>query len=323
MRVFITGAAGFIGFHLAQLLKRRVRADVVIQGIDNFNTYYDVRLKRARAARLVQQGIPIIELDICHKEAFEQVVNKFAPTHIVHLAAQAGVRYSLEHPEMYMRVNGEGFVHLLEIACKLPRVRLIYASSSSVYGLNDKLPYAEEDAVEQQASLYGVTKRTNELLAATYHHLYGLRSIGLRYFTVYGPWGRPDMAIFRFAEAIEQGLPIDLYNYGKMQRDFTYVDDIVEGTAAALDYQGDFSLFNLGNHAPEPIERLVAFLEKGLGKVAERRLLPLQLGDVLATYADISRSQKELGFYPKTGLEEGVAAFVQWYKEWRHAKGGT
>lgn len=309
MRVFITGLAGFIGFHVASKLHEE---GVEVFGIDNFNSYYDVKLKRARAKRLLDQGIEVAEIDL-NDSSFQSALLAFNPTHVLHLAAQAGVRYSLSNPEAYVKANMEGFLELLEAIRKEPKIRLTYASSSSVYGLNEKLPYSVKDRTDQQASFYGVTKKANELMAANYSHLYGIHAVGLRYFTVYGPWGRPDMALFTFTRAILEGRPIDLYNFGNMQRDFTYIDDIVDGTLAALRYEGDLPLFNLGNHSPIALSHFVDVLEHALGKQAVRRLLPLQPGDVVATYADIKESKQELGFEPKTALEEGIRRFVNWY----------
>lgn len=308
--VFITGAAGFIGFHLAKYLA--ARGDHVL-GYDNFNDYYDPQLKRGRAAELARQGIQVIEGDICDSEALQRAIRQHDTSHVVHLAAQAGVRYSLVNPQAYVKTNIEGFVTLLEICRTRPDMKLTYASSSSVYGLNSKTPYAIEDRTDHQASLYGATKKSNELMADVYHHLYGIAVTGLRFFTVYGPWGRPDMAYFSFTKAILEGRPIDIFNEGKMLRDFTYINDIVAGTAAAIDLGAKNELFNLGNHKPVELLEFVKILEKALGKEAKKRFLPMQPGDVLATYADITHSVEKLGFKPRTSLEEGIPAFVKWY----------
>lgn len=318
-RVWITGAAGFIGFHAAKALLDQGHQ---VLGLDNFNDYYTVSLKRWRQELL---GAEIMDADILNPEAWAPKVEAFKPTHVLHLAAQAGVRYSLVHPQAYVKSNIDGFLEVLEWMRRHPETKLVYASSSSVYGLNAKLPYSVQDRTDQQASFYGVTKKSNELMAATYHHLYGLSTVGLRFFTVYGPYGRPDMALFGFTDKILRGEPIDLYNYGEMQRDFTYIDDIVAGTLAALDYQGKTPVFNLGNHAPVSLKRFVEILEGALGKKAECRLMPLQPGDVLATYADIKESEDELGFHPRVSLEEGIPRFVDWYRmyEKRIAQGGT
>jgi len=311
--IFITGAAGFIGFHLAQYL--RARGDHVV-GYDNFNDYYAPQLKRDRAAILKKQGIEIIEGDICDSSLLHQTLEKNRITHIAHLAAQAGVRYSLANPHAYIKANVEGFLNILEACRRFPSIKLTYASSSSVYGLNTKVPFSVDDRTDRQASLYGVTKKSNELMAQTYHHLYGISVTGLRFFTVYGPWGRPDMAYFSFAQAILQDQPIDLFNQGKMQRDFTYIDDIVQGITASIDLGAACELFNLGNHQPVELVQFVKVLEKSLGKKARKKLRKMQPGDVVSTYADIDYSRAQLGFEPKTSLEEGIPKFVEWFKEY-------
>jgi UDP-glucuronate 4-epimerase len=310
--IFITGAAGFIGFHLAQKLK--ARGDKVI-GYDNFNSYYTPQLKRERAKILLDQGISVIEGDICNREALEKAIAQHQTTHIVHLAAQAGVRYSLTNPQAYIDSNITGFNQILEICRNTPSIKLTYASSSSVYGLNTKVPFSESDPVEHQASLYGVTKRSNELMARTYHHLYQIPVTGLRFFTVYGPWGRPDMAYFSFADKIVKGEPIEVFNHGKMLRDFTYIDDIVAGTIAAIDLGAKNEVFNLGNHNPESLLDFITILEEALGTPAQKVMKPMQQGDVVSTYADIAHSQRELGFEPKTSLKEGIQKFVDWYRQ--------
>lgn len=310
-QVFITGAAGFIGFHLAK--KLQARGDHVI-GYDNFNDYYTPQLKRDRASELKKLGVAVLEGDICDREELSKQIIKHRTTHLVHLAAQAGVRYSLANPQAYLKSNLEGFLNILEICRANPSLKLTYASSSSVYGLNQKVPFSIEDRTDTQASLYGMTKKANELMAHTYHHLYKIPATGLRFFTVYGPWGRPDMAYFSFSEAIMAEKPIEIYNFGKMQRDFTYIDDIVEGTTAAIDLESPFEIFNLGNHRPVELTIMIELLEKHLGKKAIKKEVPMQQGDVLATYADISHSIKLLGFKPKVGLDEGLGHFVKWYK---------
>jgi len=309
-RVFITGAAGFIGFHLAKSLASK---GIAALGYDNFNSYYDPSLKRLRANKLKRKGVEIIEGDICDKETLAQAVKNFGATHIVNLAAQAGVRYSLENPETYIASNITGFLNILEICRANPSCSLIYASSSSVYGLNDKIPFSEKDRTDQQASLYGVTKKSNELMASAYHHLFDINVTGLRFFTVYGPWGRPDMAYFSFTEKILKGEPIDIFNHGKMERDFTYIDDIVSGIEAAIELSAPCEVFNLGNNQPEPLQNLILALEESLGQKAEKRMLPMQAGDVTTTYADINHSKKMLGYQPTTSLKEGIAKFVEWY----------
>ncbi len=310
-RIFLTGAAGFIGFHLAQALV--ARGDTVL-GFDNFNPYYSPDLKRARARVLQEIGVTIVEGSLCDMELLQRTVGEFAPTQMAHLAAQAGVRYSLKHPQAYVKANLEGFVNILEICRASPTVPLIYASSSSVYGRNEKMPFSESDRTDRPASLYGATKKANEAMASSYHHLFGIPVTGLRFFTVYGPWGRPDMAYFSFTEAILNEKPIDIYNSGNMQRDFTFIDDVVKGTVAAIDLGTACEIFNLGNHRPVALDRFVEILEDTLGKKAIKIQRPMQAGDVLATYADIAHAQKHLGFYPSTTLEEGLPKFVSWYR---------
>jgi UDP-glucuronate 4-epimerase len=309
MRILITGIAGFIGFHLALAL-RKLGHQVV--GCDHFNTYYDPQLKRRRA-ELLKEGV--FEFDMRDQEVLKRLITEHKITHFVHLAAQAGVRYSLSHPDAYVASNLEGFVDVMEVVRHFPHIPFIYASSSSVYGLNRKIPFAESDPTDTPCNLYGATKKSNELIAHAYHHIYGIPVTGLRYFTVYGPWGRPDMAYFSFTKAILERKPLTLYNQGAMQRDFTYIDDIVAGTIAAIELAPPCEIFNLGNHKPEEIVTLVKILEKATGKKAEVNYLPMQPGEVVVTYADISKSQKMLGFSPKTSLEEGVGKFFTWYRE--------
>lgn len=312
-KVFVTGAAGFIGYHLSLFLKKR--NDQVI-GLDNFNAYYDPHLKKNRAHILEKAGIPIISGDINDQKLLLSIFEKEKITHCVHLAAQAGVRHSMIEPNEYVRSNLAGFVSLLEVCRLFPHVRTIFASSSSVYGLNEKVPFSTEDPTEKPANLYGATKKANELIAHAYHHLYKIPLIGLRYFTVYGPWGRPDMAYFLFTRNILEGKPIPVFNFGKMKRDFTYIDDIIRGTAAALDTPTDFALFNLGNNKPVALLEFITELENALGKKADKEMLPMQKGDVLETCADISKSQKELHFSPSIPLKEGIRHFVDWYRDY-------
>ncbi len=309
-RIFITGIAGFIGFHLAQSLQKR--GDVVV-GCDNFNAYYDPALKRERARLLSEKNIPVIECDISDQAALETLVQEHETTHLVHLAAQAGVRYSITHPEKYQETNSNGFFHILEVLRHHPHIKCTFASSSSVYGLNKKIPFAESDPTDQPANFYGATKKSNELMAYSYHHLYGIAITGLRFFTVYGPWGRPDMAYFSFAKAIEEGKPIRLFNQGNMQRDFTYIDDIVSGIVSAIDLEASFEIFNLGNNKPEELKKMVYLIEKFLGKKAQVELLPMQPGEIQITYADICKAQEQLSFSPKTSLEDGLEQFLHWY----------
>jgi UDP-glucuronate 4-epimerase len=313
MRIFITGIAGFIGFHLALALRQR--GDEVM-GCDNFNAYYDPALKRQRAALLEKQGVQVFDGDICEPRFLEDLIEKHRITHFVHLAAQAGVRHSIRHPESYVHSNLDGFVQAIEAVRRHPRIPFIYASSSSVYGLNQKIPFSETDVADTPSTLYGATKKSNEAVAHAYHHMYGMKVTGLRFFTVYGPWGRPDMAYFSFTNAIMQGKPIHLFNAGQMKRDFTYIDDIVDGTIAAIDLAAPCEIFNLGNHQPEDVLQLVALLEKYLGKTALKELLPMQPGEVPITYADISKSQQKLGFSPKVSLEEGIQKFLAWHSNY-------
>ena len=312
--ILVTGAAGFIGYHLAKRL--HARGDHVI-GYDNFNLFYDPQLKRGRADDL---QIEVINSDICDYDRLNNTVQKHNITHIAHLAAQAGVRHSIEHPHEYIKSNVEGFLNILEVCRHNPSIKLTYASSSSVYGLNDKTPFSIEDRTDKQASMYGASKKANELMAYTYHHLYGIPVTGLRFFTVYGPWGRPDMAYFSFTKAIIEEQPIDIYNQGDMNRDFTYVDDIVEGTVAAIDLGAEHEIFNLGNHEPVELLEFVRMLENTIGKKAEKNFLPMQKGDVPTTYADIEHSRKMLGYAPKTDLQDGLDRFVDWYKNFYHGR---
>ncbi len=315
MRIFVTGIAGFIGFHVASALQRR--GDFVI-GCDHFNSYYDPQLKRDRTQLLAKLGVEVIEADISDKSLLEKVIVDHHITHFLHLAAQAGVRYSIQNPQSYVDSNLRGFVDVIEVVRRHPQIPFIYASSSSVYGLNKKIPFAENDPTDLPSNLYGATKKSNELIAGAYHHLYGLLVTGLRYFTVYGPWGRPDMAYFSFADAIDKGRPIQIFNQGKMKRDFTYIDDIVAGTIAAIDLSAPCEIFNLGHHEPQEILKLVSLLQKYLGKTAILEFLPDQIGEIPITYADITKSRQKLNFSPKVSLEEGIQEFLKWYaKEWK------
>jgi len=309
-KIFLTGIAGFIGMHLALYLKKR---GALVVGSDNFNAYYDPELKRMRARILQENQIPVFETDIRESPQMEKHLLDYDISHFVHLAAQAGVRYSIKHPESYVHTNLEGFVQVMEVCRRHPQMKFLYASSSSVYGLNEKIPFSEEDRTDRPASLYGATKKANEVIAHAYHHLYGISTTGLRFFTVYGPWGRPDMAYYSFTRAILEGKPIQIYNQGAMRRDFTYIDDIVQGVAAAIYLSADCEVFNLGNNRPEDVLTLVSLIEKFTGKTAIKELLPMQPGEVPITYADISKSQKLLGFSPKVSLEEGIHHFVKWY----------
>jgi len=315
-RIFLTGAAGFIGFHLGRFLAQR--GDQVL-GYDNFNAYYSPKLKEDRARILEQEGVPVVRGDLCDLQFLSKTIQEFQPTHVVHLAAQAGVRHSIEQPHSYLKSNVEGFLNILENCRQLEGVPLIYASSSSVYGSGSASPFSVEDSCDQPVSFYGATKRSNELFAYSYHHLYGIPVTGLRFFTVYGPWGRPDMAYYLFTESIDQGKPIPVFNQGKMERDFTYIDDVVEGTAAAIDRGFSCELFNLGHHQPVKLEEVIGWIERSLGKKSIKEYLPMQPGDVEATFADISKSQEKLGFHPKTTMEEGISRFVEWYRKYHQS----
>lgn len=310
----ITGAAGFIGFHLSRGLLRQGHRVV---GLDNFNDYYDVGLKEKRAALLeAKEGFTLVRGDLCDRPLLDRVADLHAPEVVCNLAAQAGVRYSLENPMAYQKSNLEGFLSVLEFCRHRNIPRLVYASSSSVYGGNTKVPYSESDPVDHPVSLYAATKKANELMAHTYTHLYGLQTIGLRFFTVYGPWGRPDMAYWLFTEAILKGKAIKVFNHGDMLRDFTYIDDIVQGVVAALTMENlePYELFNLGNHRCEKLERFIDVLGETLGVEPVKETLPMQPGDVYQTFADISRARAKLGYSPGTPIEEGLKAFAEWYR---------
>jgi UDP-glucuronate 4-epimerase len=331
MRVLVTGSAGFIGFHVARALL--ARGDEVL-GLDVVNDYYDVRLKEARLAILGDvRGYRHVRADLAHADAVDDAFAGFRPERVVHLAAQAGVRYSLTNPGAYVQSNLVGFAHVLE-ACRHGNVQhLVYASSSSVYGANTRLPFSVRDNVDHPVSLYAASKKANELMAHTYAHLFGLPTTGLRFFTVYGPWGRPDMALFLFTKAILAGEPIQVFNHGRMQRDFTYVDDVVEGVVRVLDRipHGDpdwnsdapnpassrapYRLYNIGNDAPVELLRLIEVLEVELGRHAVKVFTDIQPGDVPATHADVDDLVRDVGFAPRTPIEVGVARFVAWYRE--------
>jgi UDP-glucuronate 4-epimerase len=320
MSVLVTGAAGFIGFHVSQALL--ARGDEVV-AVDNLNDYYDVALKRARLAQLeAKTGFAFHRADIADRAAIAGIVERHAEIdRVVHLAAQAGVRYSLQNPYAYIESNVMGHVVMLEAARRLPSLRaFVYASSSSVYGGNSKQPSSVEDPVDTPVSLYAATKRADELITHAYCHLYGIPATGLRFFTVYGPWGRPDMAAYLFADAIVHGRPIRVFNHGKMARDFTYIDDIVAGLLAALDrppapgVKG--RVYNLGNHRPEQLLDFIAVLETALGRTADKELLPMEPGDVASSFADIEASRRDLGYEPKTPISVGLPRFVAWYKSY-------
>jgi UDP-glucuronate 4-epimerase len=316
VKVLVTGAAGFIGMHCAARLA--ARGDEVL-GVDNLSPYYSVKLKRDRLRELGRSTrFAFEQVDIAEAGALERVVARVQPEAVLHLAAQAGVRYSLENPASYVQSNLVGFANVLE-ACRhcTPR-HLVYASSSSVYGVNPKLPWSEADNVDHPISLYAATKKANELMAHTYSHLFGLPATGLRYFTVYGPWGRPDMSPMLFARAIMEGKPIQVFNHGDMQRDFTYVDDAVEATLRVLDRPAPgkppHRVLNVGNHQPVRLLDYIALLERALGKEAKKEMKPMQPGDVPATYADTCALHEAVGFAPATPLAEGLARFAAWFK---------
>ena len=316
MRILVTGHAGFIGMHLSEALLARGHEVV---GIDNFNDYYKVELKRDRHRRLAgKPGFRGIEGDIADRQALDTCFAGGRIDAVCNLAAQAGVRYSLINPYAYGTANVQGFITVLE-ACRHHQVpRLVYASSSSVYGGNTKLPFSESDPVETPVSLYAATKRANELIAHSYSHLFGLQTVGLRFFTVYGPWGRPDMAMWLFTDAMLKGEPIKVFNHGKMQRDFTFVADIVQGVVGCLESTqlDKYELFNIGNHQSEDLMRLVGVLSKALGIEPRIELHPIQPGYVPATYADIDRIRRKIGFEPTTSIDVGVPRFVEWYREY-------
>jgi UDP-glucuronate 4-epimerase len=309
--IFITGIGGFIGYHLAKKLHEQ---GTQVVGCDNFNEYYPSLLKQKRAQHLKALGIPIFKHDIRNLKALYYLFEKTPFTHLVHLAAQPGVRFSLTNPHCYIQNNIQGFLEVLELCRHFPPIKLVYASSSSVYGLNSKTPYSEEDLVTTPASLYAATKKSNELMAHSYHHLFGIPTTGLRFFTVYGPWGRPDMAYFSFTKSIDEGKPIHVFNHGKMQRDFTYVDDIIQGCIAAINYGASYEIFNLGNNQPQPLSSLIEAIEHHLGKKAVIEFKPMQPGDVLETCADIEKSKTLLRYSPSTSLSEGIGKFIEWYK---------
>ncbi|MCF7223535.1 NAD-dependent epimerase/dehydratase family protein [Marilutibacter chinensis] len=318
--VLVTGAAGFIGAYVCRAL--RARGDAVI-GLDNFNAYYDPRLKRDRIAALCPE-VEIRELDLCDRDGLAALFDAFGPVRVVHLAAQAGVRYSLENPHAYVDSNLVGFVNLLELCRHRGVEHLAYASSSSVYGDSATPPFSEDQRIDKPRSLYAATKAANELMGYTYAQLYGLRATGLRFFTVYGPWGRPDMAPLLFSRAVLAGRPIDVFNNGRMRRDFTHVDDIVDGVLAALDRPPPggvdgvppHRVFNLGNHAPVELERFIAVIEGAAGRPAQKVYKPMQPGDMVETMADTARAQEVLGFEPSTAIEDGLPPVVAWCRDY-------
>lgn len=311
MKVVVTGAAGFIGFHVAQ---RLAAAGHSVVGLDNFCPYYAVALKRDRVRELSRLGVRVVDQPVEHTDALRALLAEHQATHIVHLAAQAGVRYSLKEPTAYLRSNVDGFVSVLEAVRSNPEIVTVWASSSSVYGSNKKLPFSEEDATDYQTNLYGATKKANEVMAHSYHHLFGLKLTGLRFFTVYGPWGRPDMAYFLFADKMVRGEPIDLYGGGVLRRDFTYIDDIVDGIVGAMNCPKPHAIYNLGNCHSESVQTLVSCLETSLGRTAIVRSAAQPTEDIMETWADIRRAKEDFGFQPKVSLSEGIERFAQWYR---------
>jgi len=316
MKILVTGSAGFIGFHVASAL---LKAGHTVAGLDNFNDYYTVQLKRDRHALLEKhKGYTGNTGDICNYPALQELFRKHQFDRVCHLAAQPGVRYSITHPFVYQKFNSEGFLNMLEV-CRHHKIpRLVYASSSSVYGGNQRLPFRETDAVDTPISLYAATKKSNELMAHVYSHLYGIQTIGLRLFTVYGPWYRPDMAMWSFTEAMLRGKSIKVFNHGDMRRDFTFIDDIVNGIQSALFTDGlePYDIFNLGNHRSENLMDMIRLLAAALGVKPVMELLPMQPGDIAETYADIEKAQKQLQFHPHTALAEGIPKFVAWYRDY-------
>ncbi|MFW5330324.1 NAD-dependent epimerase [Hydrogenophaga sp. ZJX-1] len=325
MKVLVTGAAGFIGFHSS---KRLLELGIDVVGIDNLNDYYDVQLKHDRLEILQNiKGFTFHRMDLSDRPAIESLFSGNAFDVVLHLGAQAGVRYSIDNPFAYVESNITGMLTILE-GCRHSKIKhLVYASSSSVYGANTKLPFSIEDRVDQPISLYAATKKADEMMAYAYAHLYKIPTTGLRFFTVYGPWGRPDMAYFKFANAIMEGRSIDVYNHGDMMRDFTYIDDIVDAIEKLIIGQGkptnnsvSHSVYNLGHNKPENLLEMISILEKNLGRKTTKNLLPMQPGDVYATFADISKAQEDLQFQPQTTLENGIACFAKWHNEYYKSK---
>ena len=322
-KILITGAAGFIGYHLA---KRLLSLGVQVAGLDNMNAYYDVQLKKDRLARPeLYPASSFTQGDLADGKTVNRIFEEFRPDIVVNLAAQAGVRYSIDHPREYIDSNIIGFFNILEACRHYQPEHLLFASSSSVYGNQKKTPFATTDNVDHPISLYAATKKSDELMAYTYCHLYGIPSTGLRFFTVYGPFGRPDMAYFKFTNKIMKGEPITIFNQGDMYRDFTYVDDIVTGIQNMLccppkpNGEGDrYKIYNIGNNHPEKLMTFIETLEKALGKTAEKEYLPMQPGDVYQTYADVSELEKDFGFRPSTSIAEGLGKFARWYREYYH-----
>lgn len=332
MNILVTGSAGFIGFYVTQALLKKGHKVI---GIDNLNDYYDVSLKEARLAFLenvclengCQDNYQFIKMDIADRDAMSELFREHSFDRVIHLAAQAGVRYSIQNPNAYVDSNLIGFVNVLEGCRQQQSAHLVYASSSSVYGMNSKIPFSTHDRVDYPISLYAATKKSNELMAHTYSHLYNIPTTGLRFFTVYGPWGRPDMAYFSFTKKIMNGESIDVFNHGQMQRDFTYIDDIVEGIVRVMDRipeckasafssaEAPFKIYNIGNNQPITLERFINAIETAVGKIAIRNHLPMQAGDVPRTYADVFELMEDVKFKPSTEIEVGIREFVHWYAQ--------
>ena len=330
-KVLVTGAAGFIGFSVCNEL---IRLGVEVCGIDNLNNYYDPKLKKSRLKILLQKGMPFSKIDLSDKEKLDNILDEFKPSTVINLAAQAGVRYSLENPHAYINSNIVGFLNILECSKNHSVEHLIYASSSSVYGLNKSFPFSENHNVDHPISLYAASKKSNEAMAHSYSHIYNLPCTGLRFFTVYGPWGRPDMALYIFTKKILSGEPIDVYGHGKMKRDFTYIDDIVEGIIRLIDKpskknkdwsgikpnpsssSAPWAIFNIGNNKPTQLEYFISLIEKNLGKEAIKNYLEMQPGDVSETAADINNLDQIIGFKPSTSIEDGIPKFISWYKNY-------
>ena len=329
MKILVTGAAGFIGFSLCQ---RLLNEDHDVYGIDNLNDYYSVQLKHDRLAQLTSHSqFTFQQLDLFDRPAMQALFEQESFTYVIHLAAQAGVRYSLQNPYAYADSNLSGFLNLLEGCRHSATQHLVFASSSSVYGANRKVPFSTDDNVDHPVSLYAATKKANELMAHAYSHLYDIPMTGLRFFTVYGPWGRPDMAYFKFVDAIAQGRSIEVYNHGKMKRDFTYIDDVVEGIVRVLKHppqsstdktpganlsSAPYKIYNIGNHNPVELMRFIEVIEQAMGKTVEKIMKPMQPGDVPATYADVEDLMQDVGFQPNTSIEVGIQKFVSWYRSY-------
>ena len=315
-KILVTGCCGFIGMHLCKSL---LNDGFQVFGIDNMNDYYDVSLKESRLKELSKyKNFQFSKSNISIQSDLEVIFKKFKPNKVVNLAAQAGVRYSLENPHSYIENNVVGFMNILE-CCRYHKIQgLIYASSSSVYGGNEKVPFSIDDSVNNPFSIYAVSKRSNELMAKAYHNLYGLRSTGLRFFTVYGPWGRPDMAMYIFARKISKSEPIPVFNNGEMFRDFTYIDDIIQGVRKSINYNYPFEIFNLGNSSSENIMDMISIIEECLGKKADIQYLGMQKGDVKKTFADINHARELLGYNPKTKISLGIKIFIEWFKNFKN-----